>query len=243
VNNEERFEQIERYLRGELAPAEHADFTRQLETDAALKQEVALHRGVESLARREAFLQTLSVTASEHFASEGVQSGGKQRFLYWRVAAAVLLLAAIGIFVLRQPAKPTAQELYAAYFTPYEIPTALRSAGAIHTDADAQQAFTLYSERHYAEAIPLFTKVLERSSDKHTLMVFARGVCYLASGETHRAAWDFQKVIGDDDSLFVDQARWYLALTHLQAGDIQSAQAVLRTVEGAQAKALLREIE
>lgn len=245
MNKEERFEQIERYIRGEMGPAERADFVLLLAADASLKEEVALHEGIESLARREDFLQRVSETAHDHFAAMPAQADkprGGRRMLYWSMAAAVVLLAAIGIFVL-QPARPSGQELYTAYFSPYDVPTALRSEDAIPIDADAQQAFTRYNQKDYAAAIPLFTQVLEGSSEKNTLLLFTRGICYLATGDTERAEQDFQAVVSDDDSLFVNQARWYLALTHLRAGRIQSAQTVLHTVEGAEAKVLLREIE
>ena len=244
MTKEESYEQIERYIGGDMSSAERADFTRVVEGDPVLKEEITVHRGVQALAQREAFIQTLSAAASDHFAGAPVQTGGHRRLVYWSAAAAVVLLAAIGIFLWQQPAPPSAQELYTAYFTPYEIPTALRSEGSIYTDADVQQAFSLYSQQDYAGAIPFFSKALARSYQGSTLLVFSRGICYLATGDTHGAEQDLKTVINSDDGyLFAGQARWYLALTHLRAGDVEAAQTALRTVESPQAKALLRELE
>jgi tetratricopeptide (TPR) repeat protein len=243
VTKEERYEQIERYLADEMAPGERADFTMMLTTDAALKEEVALHEGVQTLSRREAFLQNLSAAAKDHFAVDSAQTGSGRRLLYWSIAAAVVLLAAVGIFVLQQPARSSSHELYTAYFTPYEVPTALRSEGSLYADADARQAFSLYSQKDYAGAIPFFSKALEHAPGGNSLLVLSRGICYLAAGDTRRAEQDFQEVIGDSNSLFTDQAQWYLALTYLRAGDTDAARAGLRTITDARAKALLRDME
>lgn len=243
MNKEEQYERIERYLGDEMAPGERADFAQLLTADAALQEEVVLHEGLQVLARREDFLQSLSGVAHDHFATASPQTGGSRRLLYWSAAAAVVLLAAVGIFLLQTPSGPSSQELFIAYFAPYEVPTALRSEGSLHTDETSRQAFDRYSRKDYTAAIPLFSQALDQSSGNKMLLVFSRGVCYLATDHTQQAEQDFQTVISDNNSLFVDQSRWYLALTYLKTGRTEAARAALRTVNNTRAKALQRDLE
>jgi tetratricopeptide (TPR) repeat protein len=243
VNKEEQYEQIERYLREEMTPAERADFALMLANDAVLKKEMVLHAGLQGLARREEFVQSLSGVARDHFAAEPVQAAGSRRLLYWSAAAAVVLLAAIGIFLMQSPSKSSSQELFMAYFAPYDVPTALRSEGSLHTGEASRQAFERYSQKDYAAAIPLFSQALEDATGNKMLLVFSRGICYLATDNTPQAEHDFQMVLDDNNSLFVDQAGWYLALTHLKAGQTEAARAALRSVRDARAKALLRDLK
>lgn len=246
MSNEERFEQIERYIRNEMVPGERVAFEALLRTDAALMEEMNLHAGVHQVVadtRRVEFLQTLALAGRDYFSDE-LQTGGsrKSRVWYWSAAAAVVLLAAVGVFLLMPTGRPAPEDLFTAYFEHYEVPAVLRSEGALYQDADAQQAFLHYSQKEYAAAIPLFTKTLDQSPDV-MLVVFSRGICYLATGETGAAVQDFQTVIQHGDNLFVAQARWYLALAYLRAGRADPARSVLSQLDDARAKALLKEME
>lgn len=224
-----------------MGPGERAAFETLLRTDAALKEELTVHAGVQNLARRQQFEQQVALAARDYFAETPVQQQrGQVRTLYWSMAAAVALLAAIGIFVFAP--QPSPGELFQDYFTHYEVPAVLRSDKPLYETAGAQEAFMMYQERNYTQAIPGFTKALAQAPND-MLMVFCRGICYVATGDTDAAVRDFDAVIKENNNLFVPQARWYLALAHLKAGRAEAARAELRVLDDAKARTLLKELE
>jgi hypothetical protein len=244
VTKEDRYEQIERYLRQEMEPAERVAFETLLRTDATLKEEVTLHAGVHDLARREQFIQATASAGRDYFAEQPTQQqqpAGRSRMLYWSIAAAVMLLAVAGIFVVTSE-KPTSGELFNEYYAHYEVPAVLRSDKPLYETPDAQESFMMYRERNYAAAIAGFSRALEQSPDD-MLMTFCRGICYLTTGETGKAEEDLKVVIQHHDNLFVTQARWYLALTHVKSGNIAAARSVLITLDDPRAKELLQDLE
>src|SRR5215207_9554395 len=102
-----------------MAPDERVAFEALLRTDGALGEDVRLHADVHHVVgdtRREEFLQTLASAGHDYF-SQQVQVGkGRLQQWYWRAAAAVVLLAAVGVFLLVPGRKSAPEDLFTAYF-------------------------------------------------------------------------------------------------------------------------------
>lgn len=126
--DQERSEQIERYLGGEMPGAERTAFEAALASDPALADALALHRALrESLghARRRQLLDALTDVAAEAAASEHAAPLTVRWFAPYRMAAAaavLVLIAAVGLWWYTQPPR-TEQPLAAGPSTTPPAPT------------------------------------------------------------------------------------------------------------------------
>lgn len=243
MDREEKFDIIERYIRKELTQSEKDAFEDQLKTDPLLKREVELHSEIHKAVgnpSRQAFLRTLKDAEKEYFAAQHL-TGNKKRFVIWSIAASITLLLAAAVTFYTFNSKSSPQELFAQNFKHYPIPENFRSETDLYKDNTLKTALDFYNEKKYQEALPYFSKAWQKSRG-NMMIVFTRGVSYLATGETTQAIGDFTAVISHQNNMFVNQAKWYLALTYLRIGDTSSSSKLLKELETPQARTLLQQL-
>lgn len=235
MNKEERYDLIEQYIHKALPGEALRSFEEQLNTDASLKQELKLHQEVHDALgnkRHADFLALVKASEHDYFSKK---KHNKERSLlnpYWAVAAAVTLLLIAGIALYLKNDTPDTQELFVAYFEPYEVPGNFRSENSGVTNNTFWEAVSHYEERQYQQAIPLFDQVIHEQP-QHAMAVFLRGISHLALDNTALAEADFTFVASGSNTLFMDQAKWYLALTYLKQGKPTVAKSLLDTLRQA----------
>lgn len=214
-------QQIEAYLLGQLGPAEHAAFEQAIQQDASLAQNVALERmtidGIAAFSRKkmrerlQEFHEELSPPAKQP-----EQPAPKVIPLtWWRIAAAAsIFLAVLSYFWWARPALP--EQLYAQYFSPYELSLTQRS----DNDRQVFEVEQGYRQKDYSAAIPMFEALLEENNQNAQLHLGA-GIAQMELQQTEAALAHFQYIIDADDFLYRDQAIWYAALAHLHAGQLE----------------------
>ena len=219
---------IERYLSGALTAPERRAFEQRLATEPALARALRLHRELAATlgdpgahALRDVLQQTDATWTAP-------RAGGGLRVVVYRslaAAAAVLLLLTAVWWLWPAPDGPA---LYAAYYTPFELPVAERSAGT--TAPLLQRADAAYRAADYEEALQLLTQLTETVPD-NTLYRFYLAQAALRTPRTEVAVAELERLLDTPDHLFVQQSRWYLALAYLKTERREAARETLRAIE------------
>ena len=150
-----------------------------------------------------------------------------RRTLLYAVAIAACLALVASIFLLN-PAPSDPRQLYADYFevSPNVGVRNVRS----ETDRPATwEAYQAYDQQHYELATTIFENNLENSKQRITDL-YHLGNCYLMLERWEDAAEAFTTVV-EADHLLSPEAKWYLALTHLQTGDEVRSRQLLTEVQ------------
>ena len=244
MTKEERFEVLGKHLRGELTGLEQKALEAQLEADSSLRDELEFHRGLHQAVgdkRLDYFQELVKESEQNYFKQAGKKKFSTKNFRRIAAVAVLVIMATIGYFAFSS--QPSPDTLFATYFEPYQSPGTFRSEDLTSFDQDFILGLARYDEGQYAEAAQSFTKTLEKTPEKD-IAVFLRGVSYLATNQAEQAERDFQAVIADEQSLFVEQARWYLSLLYLKQGEPDKARKSLNKIKPSEeVKQLLRKIE
>lgn len=147
--------------------------------------------------------------------------------LKWTALAtgAALLFFAFRLWMNPQPPPADPSALFDRYFRPAEYQQTQLPPGMV-AQTLRQQAFRLYREGRYDQALILFNELLRPGDDPELL--FFRANTQLSLGEPAPAVADLNKIPQTHD-LF-PFAQWYLALALLKNNDAAGARAILRKI-------------
>lgn len=160
-------------------------------------------------------------------------------------AAIIVILIPIGYILLSDFFKQDQQELFTAYFEPYDDVITERSeqAGLL------EQALSAYNQENFRQAITYFEGFLKEYPEETGVKSYL-GISYLAVGEIDKAESSLEEVSQSGAGLFKEVSEWYLALTYLKAEQMDALQQQLKLITAqsdhmyyAQAQRLLEEIE
>jgi len=210
---------IERYNAGEMSETEKQWFQKELEGNEKLRNEVELRRKTDDILKQKNVMSLRNKLADiERKRSEAatpVKTSGKSSYIKYAAVFAALVL--IGSLVVIPGKNQNTNDLVKQYYKVYEPPTNQRSALS-KTDEDFSLALEFYNTHDYDKAAELFSKVLEsKPNDMQTVLL--KGVSNFEQKQYPEAKQSFGKVIDDNDNLYVDQAKWYLALCYLNTGE------------------------
>ncbi len=217
---EQKWNEIDRYLLLEMEEEERLTFEQKMEKDATLKQAVE-----EQQLLIKAFEQRGNQILKEELEiiyqdRKSQNTNLSRRMIPWTwlsVAASILLIIGLGYWLLPQPANNLN---FAQHFSPYEL-TALRG----EENGDYLNEFeTLYNQGKYKEVITHYNGNLKSTNDDKIRI--ALGVSYLAQGLTKEARKQFE--IAQKNPLFYDSATWYIGLSYLKEKDEKSMQKVFQ---------------
>jgi len=150
-----------------------------------------------------------------------------QRPLVHAIAASISLLI-VAFFVFDPFDRPTPQELFAEYFEPYP-----NLAGPVRGGSEQDQdkralAYMAYDRGDFSQAATLFHEILPES--ENALMDhFYFGNVLLKLGDGEKAIEEFT-IVAKEAKGFAMDAKWYLALSYLNVGDVAKAKVVLDEV-------------
>lgn len=233
----DHFSLIEAYLAGELNEQETAAVEQRIQTDPAFAAEVHLLRDTQSvlsLHQQQAYkAQLQALDAAE-------QAPVRRLTPRWlAVAAAVVLLALVGLWSLNRPSDGP----YAGAFAPY--PNRLTLRGDASSD-QLDEAMRAYNNADYAAAAQQLAELVSSDTAREDLR-FYLGVARLGAGQPATAARVLASVRAP--SLYTQQAEWYRALAMGQADKTEQARLLLQRVARSethpyqsQAQTLLRQL-
>ncbi len=243
------------YFSGTLNGQEKLDLESRMKADMKFQQAFQeyrdLRKGIdysimktlkEELQELEATLPEVNIEPQDRGQGEEPIIG--QRFMLWKVAAVVMLIAvsAVVIFQLQQPSSP--QDLFTHHFEAYPNEFVSAKRGDDNAADPMVQAFQAYDNQNYNAAIDGFTKILDEEED--VMVLFYLGNAQLAQNESQAAIATFEQFLEiSQDS--VTEAKWYLAMSYLKEGRIEEAKVLLEELKedeeyGKQANKILRRL-
>jgi len=230
MNEDNRQERIELYIRGELEPNALKDFEQQLAEDETLKQDVSLTKDV---------LDALDNVQSEQLLSEKLSALGDKYLTETEpttvnkksnknrniIIIALLIIAAIvSIFIWQKPVEPKAEQIFANYYEPYSSNTSTRGDDA---NEDYLKAIEAYDNENYSAAIATLTQRVAKYPDEITSQLLL-GNSYLnvSPPQTPKAIVLFKNITERETNIYITTANWYLALAYLQNNQQNEAKAI-----------------
>jgi len=221
---------IERYNTGEMSESEKQWFLKELEGNEKLRAEVILRKETDYILKNQNVMSLRNKLSEIEKQRSKVKTPSRKlkRPVYIQYAAILAGLVIIGSLILLPSRSMSGDEIVKKYYMVYEPPTGQRSAGS-SADADFSLALEYYNAHDYNNAAILFNKVLEKKpNDMQTALLI--GVSNFEEKKYPEAKQSFGRVIDDKDNLFVDQARWYLALCYLNTNETKKAKELFLTI-------------
>lgn len=225
--------QIERYLNGELSSSEMEAFEQVVLQDPQLAEELQQYvkatASIEALGSQQLYdeLRTLGDSLLEETPVPKVKP--IRRVPYLAIAAAITLLFAIA-FLFWPPASNSVspETLFTQNFNYLPAPSGNRSVS--QSDENWALGTKAYIQEDYAGALKYWSLSNNESDDP--LQYLYLGMVYLKADSISAATENLLKV--QSESLYHPEAQWYLALTHLKAGNIPEAKAALTEIANSQ---------
>jgi tetratricopeptide (TPR) repeat protein len=225
---------IERYLADEMSEDEKLSFEKKLEGNETLRAEVELRKKTEAILRRQDILNLRSkLTSIEQNARKKEATVRTMRVttpVVLRYAAAVAVLAVLGSVVIFNDTHVTSDELVSRYYQKYEAPSSQRSGNTMSSE-DFSLAMEFFNTNDFASAATMFRKVVEKDPlDMQSQLL--NGVSNFEDKKYPEAKESFVNVIDNNNNLFIETARWYLALCYIKTNDKAKAEEQLKVLVG-----------
>jgi len=229
--DEKDIDLIENYLKGALSPEESALVKKRIIQDPDFAEKINDYKDVIDgirLSGRDEFSAAVADWEKDIRKEEG---GSREiRFTtfpkkYLRLAAVFLVLMMAALYIVISSRSDDPQELYASYFAPYEDVINVRDNS---TTTGLSDAMEFYNKGDYKKASSSFQAYLSDHPDDHDARFYA-GVSQLAAGSPELAIIDFEKVI-QANTIFREQAEWFLALGYLKINNTTAAKNFLREI-------------
>lgn len=245
MNEDNRQEYIELYLLGKLEGQALRDFEHALETDQTLQMDVTLSKEVQealnSVQAEQLFANKLSPLGDKYVTEsllsedksieDNASTSNSRRNIIIIVVSILTALAVLGVWwqqnvqeEVEEVKEIESEQIFASYYQPYPSNTATRSSDGV--DEAYQNAVKAYDEGRYADAIESLTqRVVAKPDDIPTQLLLGNSYLNVSPPKTQKAIEVFQQ-IATGDSVYVTTAKWYLALTHLQASEAEKAKII-----------------
>lgn len=213
---------IERYNAGEMNETEKLWFEKELEGNRDLRDEVVLRKSTDRvLEDMDSMILRNKLRDIEKKRSERISVPHSGKNLIFRNAAVFAGFLMIASYFIFNGNSLSDDEIFNRYYKSYEITTASRSAEGI-TNSDYIMAMEYYNVHDYRNAALYFNKVLI-NDPKYIESTMLKGVSNFEGKNYPEAQISFSEVIEDNNNLFIEDARWYLALCHIKTNDMDKA--------------------
>ncbi len=221
---------IERYIAGEMGEDERQWFEMELEGNKSLKSEIDLRKKTDLILKNQDVLSLrnkLAVLEKKRKEKEVIPQKSR-RPVYIQYAAVITALVILGSAVIFTGRQKSGDEILNGYYKAYEPPASQRS-GLTNENADFQLALEFYNTSDFANAALFFNKVV-KSNPKDMQSVLLSGVSNFEDKQYPEAKKSFTTVIDDNNNLFIETARWYLALCYVKTNETNKAVVQLQTL-------------
>jgi tetratricopeptide (TPR) repeat protein len=227
-------EEIDAFLENELAEDDNASFFEEMANDKDLKAEVNLIRELNASLGEKDIIQLrgeLEQISKDAFRQESKSilpvNRLPRKFRIAGIAAAVLVLL-LGVSPVMKYMSESGITPYEQFYDQPSSLSAFRSA-----DADAvnlmSKGFDLYNQGDYNKALLVFHDVLKINENMPSARFYS-GASYQGISQFSNAIIEYDKVIEQNNNLFVEQAEWYRALCYLGLDDRDNASSSLYAI-------------
>lgn len=219
----EEFEQIERFLNGEMNHDEAEAFREALKGDEVLQQKLEevrlLSIGVSQALLRQSLDDFHKEIPGKTLTRKSGQLVSMRRVFL--AAASVLVIGLVGWWLFFRGDKN--ERLYSDYYKP---DPGLITAMGVSTDYIFDKAMVDYKNGDYAKAIDGWTSLLKAKPGSDTLNYFL-GAAYQAQKDYDQAIAFLEKITNVPSHSFYQDACWYLGLIYLKKQDAEKARLFL----------------
>lgn len=226
------FENIEKYIDGELKGNELHNFEDILSTDNDMKRDYNLSVDINNSIMEDdvmALRDTLNYMYQDETKVKRIPTVfTKRKFYYYAAASAALLIATGGL--VQRLSGPDMNDIgvFEKYYTPYDVTVTYRSGNA-EVDRLLINALERYEDKDYEHALVLFEEVLDSRKDDMAVNLYS-GISYMEEEKYQKATNSFNHIISNQDNLFIEQAKWYLAMCYLRTEKTDKAKDVLKEI-------------
>jgi tetratricopeptide (TPR) repeat protein len=239
---------IDRYIEGKLTNEDLILFEEKLKSDPEFAQDVETHKmaiNVIFLHSRDELKKKLNDIHDNRMNKAFTMN------VSYRVAAsiAVIFLVSSVVFYLAVIRTPDYSKLFDDTFVPYQDMISQQSRGDNNENKTLiNDAMNYYNQKKFDKAILIFDKIL-RSKQSNDAVIYYYGISCLGSKENNIAIELLSQLSVNPESMFYEQARWYLALGYLFKKDKENTVKILhdiirnKTFNNEKAKELLDDLE
>ncbi len=220
---------IERYNSGEMTEPERQWFIREMQNNKMLQHELELSKRTDEVLMKQSSLDLRAkLSRIEMSRKEKIRAESARRITVMKYAAVFAGVGLITSMILFTGRSLTSEEIVNQYFSAYEAPAAIRSS-VERTNSEYFLGLRYYNNKDYRNAASQFAKVLEiNPGDMQTHLL--SGVSNMEIKKYSEAEESFTTVIDDNDNLFIESAKWYLALCYLQTDENKKASELLTKI-------------
>ena len=212
---------IQPFLDGELSREELDWFSKELESNAVLAEDIKLYREVDNAIREQDVMDLRDQLDVIHNSigdpsQEPIRQPRYRKAMSYAAIASLAILISLGVLLKVQHNKLTNEQIFEKHYEPYEVTMIYRSAESDYQKV-LSQAMTRYEARDYQAAIDLFEQILAKDPADMASSLYS-GISYMETEQYNQADKKFRKIINHNDNLFVEQAEWYLGFCYLHTG-------------------------
>lgn len=251
-NSTSRIEEIEGYIYNELSEQEMASFEAELSSNQNLYNEIELIKDIDAALKESDVMQlrgNLQYIAAQAADQKQTEQSfftriKARRLIVSSVAASLILLLGLTGLLTRQASQ---DKIYQKFYVAYQSSGINRSA---NTPVDPTMALALqkFDNKQYDKAKNLCLEVTAKDQNNSVAHFYAAAALQ-QMGQYQNAISEYQKVILNNDNLFMEQAQWYIGLCYLQTNENKKAYSQFKKIADNQgfyqpkAQAILRKIK
>jgi tetratricopeptide (TPR) repeat protein len=230
---------IEDYLRGNLSEDEKKLFEDKLKSDPAFAEEFDLNKRLENAIVNDDIDNFREILKNIHKKlypeSEPAKSGTKRllhtALKYWKIAAVVFIILiplTVIMYIMINDSRSNSEIFYRNYER-YPTFSDYRSMFKDVKDSTFIDGLNNYKNGDFTVAVGYFNQVVE-NDETNIAAKFLLGISYIEITNYNRAIYSFEYVIESGDTLYSQQAEWYLALCFIKIGKTNDAKSLLQRI-------------
>lgn len=238
---------IDAFLGGTLSSEESSDFLKEVAVSEELKDDIRLqdqlhhfladrhfnnddhssNNYIEQLKEHISSDESLRIKQAIQNANDSFRDSKSDKRPLWKYfsVAAVIVLFIYGASSLL--ISPSESDLFETYYSTDDLPSFVQRGDELK---DVDKAVSLFNEGDYKAALPLFEEYLSKENTNPLGYIYS-ALSHYNLGDKSKAIKELQ-ILADSDSLDASRAYWYLALIHLNDGEIDKAKAALNRIVG-----------
>lgn len=216
------------YFSNSLEPADEKQFNELLKTDAAFREQFEFEKSIKKviLHKEDENLKQKLQGFEKAIVGETETTTSTSRFRKWSIAASIVLLMGLGWVGFETFTGQNLDAMYEENYQSYPNTVFTITRGDADTSAE-RNAFVAYESGDFQTAIDHFESL--KTNENLGYVDFYLAQSYLSLENYDTAINLFNKVI-ETDTVFVQEANWYLALTYLKKDDKAAAIERLNTL-------------
>lgn len=219
---------FEDYLSDSLNERGQKEFEERLSKDEDFREAFKLYKSTSNFLsdkfsndeERQAFKENLTKISNSYSESTKLAIKKSSYFQPWKLAIAASLLVIFGIFYSQWFSTPTYQD-FADY--PQISLTQRGVSNTLKTKAE-----TSFNAQNYSEAISFFKTILEDEPENSEIQLYL-AIAYVENDNFAKADSIFKNLL-NTSSVYLNQVRWYAALSQLKQKDYVKTKNLLQLI-------------